>query len=147
VLRVLREDEDRIDIQAQIVDIYRSSKFILDEVRMKQKNVKILTDMEGLMMGSGIQFPVSKKQDDCITIGKYKAHKTKLMGGKLQMRINNNNQIHNLRSQNITKNICDILIKLNKNEIISFNDVDKLNTEKKDQLYMISKKITHYRPI
>jgi hypothetical protein len=50
---------------------------------MKQKNVKIFIDMEGLMMGSGIQFPV--QQDDYITIGKYKAHKTKLMGGKLQM--------------------------------------------------------------
>jgi hypothetical protein len=101
VLRVLREDEDRIDIQAQIVDIYRSSKFIPDEVRMKQQNVKILTDMEGLMMGSGIQFPV--KQDDYISIGKYKAHKTKLMGRKLQMRSNNNNQIHNLKVKTLQK--------------------------------------------
>ena len=42
VLRVLREDEDRIDIQAQIVDIYRSSKFIRDEVRMKQKMQRYL---------------------------------------------------------------------------------------------------------
>ena len=47
------------------------------------------------------------------------------------MRINNNNQIHNLKNQNITKNIRDILLKLNKNEIINFNDVDKLNTEEK----------------
>ena len=40
------------------------------------------------MMGSGygIQFPVSKNQDKYISIGKYKAHKTKLIGGKLQMR-------------------------------------------------------------
>jgi hypothetical protein len=99
--------------------------------------------MEGLMMGSGygIQFPESKKQDDYITIGKYKAHKTKLIGGKLQMRSNNNNQIHNLKSQNITKNIRDILLKLNKNETINFSDVDKLNTEEKDQLYMIGKKL------
>ena len=66
ILRVLREDEARIDIQVRLFDIYRSSKFIPDEVRMKSKNVKILTDMEGLMMGSGIQFPV--KQDDYITI-------------------------------------------------------------------------------
>ena len=119
VLRVLREDEDRIDIQAQIVDIYRSSKFIPDEVRMKKMNLKILSDMEGLMMGSGygIQFPESKKQDDYITIGKYKAHKTKLIGGKLQMRSNNNNQVHNLKSQIITKNIRDILLKLNKNKL------------------------------
>jgi transposase len=55
---------------------------------------------------------------------KYKAHKTKLIGGKLQMRSNNNNQIHNLKSQNITKNIRDILLKLNKNEIINFSDLD-----------------------
>jgi hypothetical protein len=148
VLMVLdRRDEDkkktRIDIQARIVDIYKSSKFIPDEVRMKKMNLKILSEMEGLMMGSGygIQFPVSKNQDEYITIGKYKAHKTKLIGGKLQMRSNNNNQIHNLKSQNITKNIRDILLKLNKNEIINFSDVDKLNTEEKDQLYMIGKKL------
>ena len=146
VLMVLeRRDEDkkkaRIDTQARIVDIYKSSKFIPDEVRMKKMNLKILSDMEGLMMGNGygIQFPVSKKQDEYMTIGKYKAHKTKLIGGKLQMRSNNNNQVHNLKSQIITKNIRDILLKLNKNEIINFSDVDKLNTEEKDQLYMIGK--------
>ena len=76
-----------------------------------------------------------------ITIGKYKAHKTKLMGGKLQMRSNTNNQIHNLKSHNITKNIRDILRKLDKNEIISFNDVDKLTTKEKGQIYMIGKKL------
>jgi hypothetical protein len=63
------------------------------------------------------------------------------MGGKLQMRSSNNNQIHNLKSQNITKNIRDILLKLNKNEIINFSDVDKLNTYEKDQLYMIGKQL------
>jgi hypothetical protein len=88
MLRVVREGETSIDIQVRLLDIYKSGKFILDEIRTKTKNVKILTDMEGLMMGSGI--PV--KQDDYITIGKFKAHKTKLMGGKLQM-----------RSQTITK--------------------------------------------
>jgi hypothetical protein len=76
-----------------------------------------------------------------ITIGKYKAHKTKLMGEKLQMRSHNNNQIHNLKSLNITKNIRDILSKLNKNKIIHFSDVDKLTTEEKGQLYMIGKKL------
>ena len=75
VLRVLREGETSKDIQVRLLDIYRSSKFIPDDVRTKPKNVKILTDMEGLMMGSGIQFPV--KQDDYITIGTYKAHKKK----------------------------------------------------------------------
>ena len=35
-------------------------------------NLKILSDMEGLMMGSGygIQIPVSKKQDEYIIIRK-----------------------------------------------------------------------------
>ena len=131
------------EIQERLIQILRSSKFIPDEVRTKKKNLKILSDMVGLMVGSGygIQFPVSKNQDEYISIGKYKAHKTKLMGGKLQMRSNNNNQIHNLKSQNITKNIRDILLKLNKDETINFSDVDKLNTDEKDQLYMIGKKL------
>ena len=131
------------EIQERLIQILRSSKFIPDEVRTKKKNLKILSDMVGLMVGSGygIQFPVSKNQDEYISIGKYKAHKTKLMGGKLQIRSNNNNQIHNLKSQNITKNIRDILLKLNKDETINFSDVDKLNTEEKDQLYMIGKKL------
>jgi hypothetical protein len=59
-------------------------------------------------------FQYQKKKDEYIYIGNYKAHKTKLIGGKLQMRSNNNNQIHNLKSQIITKNIRDILLKLNK---------------------------------
>jgi hypothetical protein len=88
VLMVLeRRDEDknkaRIYIQARIVDIYKSSKFIPDEVRMKKRNLKIQSEIEGLMKGSGygIQFPKSKNQNEYITIGKYKAHKTKLIGG------------------------------------------------------------------
>ena len=145
VLRNADENEKktRQQIQERLIEIYKSSKFIPDEVRTKNKNLKILSVMEGLMVGSGygIQFPVSKNQDEYISIGKYKAHKTKLMGGKLQMRSNNNNQIHNLKSQNITKNIRDILLKLNKDETINFSDVDKLNTEEKDQLYMIGKKL------
>ena len=48
------------------------------------------------------------------------------------MRSNNNNQIHNLKIQNITRNIRDILLKLNKNDIMNFSDVDKLNTEEKN---------------
>jgi len=145
VLRNADENEKktRQQIQERLIEIYKSSKFIPDEVRTKNKNLKILSVMEGLMVGSGygIQFPVSKNQDEYISIGKYKAHKTKLMGGKLQMRSNNNNQIHNLKSQNITKNIRDILLKLNKDETINFSDVDKLNTEEKDQLYMIGKQL------
>ena len=63
VLRVVREAGERIEIQVRLFDIYRSSMFIPDEVRMKQTNVKILTDMEGLMIGSGIRV----KQDDYIS--------------------------------------------------------------------------------
>jgi hypothetical protein len=54
MLRVVREGETSIDIQVRLFGIYKSSKFIPDDVRMKPKNVKILTDMEGLMMGSRI---------------------------------------------------------------------------------------------
>jgi hypothetical protein len=59
------------------------------------------------------------------------------------MQNNTNNKIHNSKSQNITKNIRNILLKLNKNEMIKFSDVDKLNTEEKDQLiiFLIGKKL------
>jgi len=82
-----------------------------------------------------------KKENEYIPLGKYKAHKTKLIGGKLQLRTINNNQIHNIKTQNITKNIRDILLKLNKGETINFSDVDKLNTDEKDQLFMIGKNL------
>jgi len=88
--------------------------------------------------GYGMKYPV---KDEYIPIGKYKANKTKLMGGQIQMRSNNNFQIHNLKTQNITKNIHDILLKLHKDESIKFNDVDKLTTEEKDQLYNIGKQL------
>ena len=62
------------EIQERLIQILRSSKFIPDEVRTKKKNLKILADMVGLMVGSGygIQFPVSKNQDEYISIGKTK---------------------------------------------------------------------------
>jgi hypothetical protein len=81
------------------------------------------------------------KGDEYIPLGKYKAHRTKLIGGKLQIRSHNNNQVYNLKSQNITNNIRDIFIKLNKNEKITFKDVDKLNAEEKNQLYTLGKKL------
>jgi hypothetical protein len=75
----MKEKITRIDIQARIVDVYTNSKVISVEVIMGKNNLKLQSDMEGLMMGSGygIQFPVSKKQDESTTIGKYKAHKKK----------------------------------------------------------------------
>jgi len=81
------------------------------------------------------------RNDDYIPIGKYIAHKTKLMGGKLQIRSNNNNQVYNLKSQVISTNIRDILLKLNKGETINFKDVDKLSIDEKNQLYTIGKKL------
>jgi hypothetical protein len=63
------------------------------------------------------------------------------MGGKLQIRSNNNNQVYNLKSQVISTNIRDILLKLNKGETINFKDVDKLSIDEKNQLYTIGKKL------
>ena len=81
------------------------------------------------------------KGDEYIPLGKYKAHRTKLIGGKLQIRSHNNNQVYNLKSQNITNNIRDIFMKLNRKETINFKDVDKLNEEEKNQLYTLGKKL------
>jgi hypothetical protein len=120
--------EARVSIQYGLKKQFFESSNIPDDIKLI--NEKLFKEE---MVGTGMT--------DYITIGKYKAHRTKLMGGKLQMRSNNNNQIHNLKSQNISKNIRDILLKLNKNEIIHFSDVDKLTTEEKDQLYMIGKKL------
>ena len=64
-----------------------------------------------------------------INIGKYLVHRNNLLGGKLQVRSPNKNQVYGFKSQNITNNIKDILLKLNKKEPISFKDVDKLNEE------------------
>ena len=83
----------------------------------------------------------SSQRDEYIPIGKYKAHKTKLMGGKLQIRSKNNNQVYNLKSQVISTNIRDILLKLNKGENINYKDVDELSIDKKNQLYTIGKKL------
>ena len=49
-----------------------------------------------------------------IIIGKYLVHKNNLLGGKLQVRSPNKNQVYGFKRQNITNNIKDILLKLNK---------------------------------
>jgi len=130
----------RLEYQKELIDIFQ--KFVPREIRDIPANVKLISDAKSRngMGGSGygMKYPV---KDEYIPIGKYKAHKTKLMGGQLQMRSNNNYQIHNLKTQNITKNIRDILLKLHKDEPIKFNDVDKLSTEEKDQLYNIGKQL------
>ena len=68
-------------------------------------------------------------------------HRNNLLGGKLQVRSPNKNQVYGFKSQNITNNIKDILLKLNKKEPISFKDVNKLNEQEKNQLYLIVKKL------
>jgi hypothetical protein len=143
VLQVIEDEEDenkeavRLDLQRNMVAIFKNSRSIPKGIRQKAKNLKLIASMEGLMLGSGY----ISEPNEYIPIGKYKAHKTKLMGGKLQIRSSNNHQIHNLKSQVITKNIRDILLKLNKNEPINFSDIDNLNTNEKDQLYMIGKQL------
>ena len=87
-----------------------------------------------------------KAADKYIRLGKYKANKDKLLGGKLQVRSENNNQVNNVKSQVITKNIRDILLKINKGETINYNDVDKLDEEEKNHLYNIGKKL-HIREL
>ena len=76
-----------------------------------------------------------------INIGKYLVHRNNLLGGKLQVRSPNKNQVYGFKSQNITNNIKDILLKLNKKEPISFKDVEKLIEQEKNQLYTIGKKL------
>ena len=98
------------------------------------KNKKLFTDE---IVGTGY----GMNNNPYINIGKYLVHKNYLLGGKLQVRSPNKNQIYGFKSQNITNNIKDILLKLNKKEPITFKDVDKLNEQEKNQLYMIGKKL------
>ena len=86
---------------------------------------------------------LSKKNDDkYLKLGKYKANKEKLIVGKLQIRSENENQVNNVYSQMITKNIRDILLKKNKIIIIiNYSYVDKLDEDEKNHLYNIGKKL------
>jgi hypothetical protein len=145
----------RISLQKKIITTFFESKLIPNEI--KEKNEVLFEPYLGEIEGSGVKkedkkrivlggsYLSSKIQtpqiDNYIPLGKYLAHKSKLIGGKLQIRSHNNNQVHNLKSQNITNNVRDILMKLNKNETINFKDVDKLNTDEKNQLYILGKKL------
>ena len=82
--------EARVSIQYGFKKQFFESSNIPDDIKLI--NEKLFKEE---MVGTGMT--------DYITIGKYKAHRTKLMGGKLQMRSNNNNQIHNLKSQTLRK--------------------------------------------
>ena len=88
------------------------------------------------MIGRGLV-----SEEKYLKLGKYKANKEKLLDGKLQIRSENKNQVNNVKSQMITKNIRDILLKLNKKEIINYSDVDKLDENEKNHLYNIGKKM------
>jgi len=88
------------------------------------------------MIGRGLV-----SEEKYLKLGKYKANKEKLLGGKLQIRSENENQVNNVKSQMITKNIRDILLKINKKEIINYSDVDKLDENEKNHLYNIGKKM------
>ena len=124
----------RIEIQEGIRNAFYRSTSIPDSI--KALNDKLFNDK---VVGSGYGVV---NDDPYITIGKYKVHKQHLLGGKLQVRSPvNHNQVYGFKSQNVTNNIKDVLIKLHKKEPISFKDVDKLNEEEKNQLYMIGKRL------
>ena len=74
------------------------------------------------MIGGGL-ISEDVKDDKYLKLGKYKAITEKLFGGILQIRSENENQVNNVKSQMITKNIRVILLKINKKEIINYSDV------------------------
>ena len=47
------------------------------------------------MIGRGFNAPEPAKADKYLKLGKYKANKEKLLGGKLQIRSENENQVNN----------------------------------------------------
>jgi len=129
------QEKERILIQEALTGIFRTDPGILKEIREKTYNVGLFTP-QIVSTGYGMN-----TDNTYINIGKYLFHKKNLLGGKLQVRSPNKNQRYGFKSQNITNNIKDILLKLNKKEPISFKDVDKVNEQEKNQLYMIGKKL------
>ena len=160
------KQDTRKQIQKSIFSKFKESQFIPEDVKKQNyflfepyikinKKFVVVKKPEPYVVGNGARrkgkmlfvkggsyaITHQPKGDEYIPLGKYKAHRTKLIGGKLQIRSHNNNQVYNLKSQNISNNIRDIFIKLNKNEKITFNDVDKLNADEKNQLYTLGKKL------
>jgi len=125
-----KQERERILIQETFKISFLNS--FPDEII--NKNKKLFTDE---IVGTGY----GMSDNTYINIGKYLVHRNNLLGGKLQVRSPNKNQVYGFKSQNITNNIKDILLKLNKKEPISFKDVDKLNEQEKNQLYTIGKKL------
>ena len=128
------QENERILIQKALAGIFRTDPGIPKEIREKTSNVSLFNTV---IVGTGY----GMSDNTYINIGKYLVHRNNLLGGKLQVRSPNKNQVYGFKSQNITNNIKDILLKLNKKEPISFKDVDKLNEQEKNQLYTIGKKL------
>jgi len=129
------QEKERILIQVALTGIFRTDPGIPKEIREKPSNVGLFTPQ---IVGTGYGM---NTDNTYINIGKYLVHKNNLLCGKLQVRSPNKNQVYGFKSQNITNNIEDILLKLHKKEPISFKDVDKLNEQEKNQLYTIGKKL------
>jgi len=128
------QEKERILIQKALAGIFRTDPGIPKEIREKTSNVSLFNPV---IVGTGY----GMSDNTYINIGKYLVHRNNLLGGKLQVRSPNKNQVYGFKSQNITNNIKDILLKLHKNEPISFKDVDKLNEQEKNQLYTVGKKL------
>jgi hypothetical protein len=96
--------------------------------------------IQNKISGNGYGTLNKKNDNKYLKLGKYKANKEKLLGGKLQIRSENENQVNNVKSQIISKNIRDILLKIDKKEIINYSDVDNLYEDEKIDLYKIGKK-------
>jgi hypothetical protein len=140
LIPLIENDENKRDmrlaIQERIKGIFLNSSHIPNIIQALKVNRNLFSD-EIVGNGYGVV-----NHDPYITIGKYLVHKQHLLGSKLQVRSPvNHNQVYGFKSQNITNNIKDILLKLHKKEPISFKDVDKLNEEEKNQLYMIGKRL------
>jgi hypothetical protein len=133
-----KTEKERISIQDAIENILMTSDNISES---NKKKLEKLFPPSRTIQGNGANKKGKKllvfgdsylsqkihtqKIDNYIPLGKYLAHKPKLIGGKLQIRSHNNNQVHNLKSQNITNNVRDIMLKINKKEILNYSDVDK----------------------
>ena len=128
-------DKVRIGLQIEIREMIRSM-LENEDIDLIERNKKILNN--DLIVGTGYKLP----QSHYITLGgKYTINYDKLLNNKLIVRTKKNNQVYNFKSQSITNNIKKILLKLSNNERISYNDIDKLTDNEKDQLYNISRKL------
>ena len=107
------KEEAREKLQYRVINKFLNSKKIPDDIKEKNKDLfKKFTKTEGsgmkkgrIIFGRGLvnndKTPLGiseppKAADKYIKLGKYKANKDKLLGGKLQVRSENNNQVNNV---------------------------------------------------